>query len=54
MYLPPADLQAGRRVVVAGIGPAGTGMEEIYQVTSALKFIPWGKQVAVLTELRWW
>ena len=27
-------------------------MEEIYQVTSALKFIPWGKQVAVLTDGR--
>lgn len=45
-------VQAGDVVVVAGIGPAGTGMEEIYQVTSALKFIPWGKQVAVLTDGR--
>lgn len=45
-------VKAGDVVVVAGIGPAGTGMEEIYQVTSALKFIPWGKQVAVLTDGR--
>lgn len=45
-------VQAGDVVVVAGIGPAGTGMEEIYQITSALKFIPWGKQVAVLTDGR--
>jgi dihydroxyacid dehydratase/phosphogluconate dehydratase len=27
-------------------------MEETYQVTSALKFLPWGKQVAVLTDAR--
>jgi dihydroxyacid dehydratase/phosphogluconate dehydratase len=27
-------------------------MEETYQVTSALKFIPWGKTVAVLTDAR--
>jgi len=33
-------------------GPMGAGMEEIYQVTSALKFIPWGKEVAVLTDAR--
>ena len=45
-------VRAGDVVVVAGIGPAGTGMEEIYQITSALKFIPWGKRVAVLTDGR--
>jgi dihydroxyacid dehydratase/phosphogluconate dehydratase len=30
----------------------GSGMEEIYQITSALKFLPWGKQVAVVTDAR--
>src|SRR6476646_1843190 len=30
----------------------GAGMEEIYQITSALKFLPWGKTVAVLTDAR--
>ena len=30
-------------VVLIGAGPLGTGMEETYQLTSALKFIPWGK-----------
>jgi dihydroxyacid dehydratase/phosphogluconate dehydratase len=35
-----------------GVGPMGTGMEETYQVTSALKFIPWGKTVALLTDAR--
>jgi putative YjhG/YagF family dehydratase len=43
---------AGDVVVMAGLGPHGTGMEETYQVTSALKFIPWGKSVAVLTDAR--
>src|SRR5580765_5144189 len=27
-------------------------MEEIYQITSALKHLEWGKQVAVLTDAR--
>jgi dihydroxyacid dehydratase/phosphogluconate dehydratase len=38
--------------VLAGIGPMGTGMEETYQVTGALKFLPEGKQVALLTDAR--
>lgn len=33
-------------------GPMGSGMEEIFQVTSALKYLPWGKHVAVLTDAR--
>jgi putative YjhG/YagF family dehydratase len=45
-------LQPGDVLVLAGLGPRGTGMEETYQVTSALKFLPWGKQVAVLTDAR--
>ncbi len=45
-------IQAGDVMVLAGIGPMGTGMEETYQVTSALKFLPFGKQVALLTDAR--
>ncbi|MBZ0315663.1 MAG: YjhG/YagF family D-xylonate dehydratase [Anaerolineae bacterium] len=45
-------VQAGDIVVMIGVGPSGTGMEETYQVTSALKFIPWGKTVSVLTDAR--
>lgn len=45
-------IEAGDVVVLIGCGPTGTGMEEIYQVTSALKFIPWGKTVSVLTDAR--
>jgi xylonate dehydratase len=45
-------LQPGNVLVLIGGGPSGTGMEETYQVTSALKFIPWGKSVPVLTDAR--
>ncbi|MBT5019385.1 MAG: YjhG/YagF family D-xylonate dehydratase, partial [Planctomicrobium sp.] len=33
-------------------GPLGSGMEETYQITSALKFLKWGKEVAVITDAR--
>jgi xylonate dehydratase len=45
-------IQAGDVLVLAGIGPMGTGMEETYQVTGALKHVPYGKQVALLTDAR--
>jgi len=45
-------LQAGTVMILIGRGPIGAGMEETYQVTSALKFLPWGKQVAVVTDAR--
>lgn len=38
-------------VLVCG-GPAGAGMEEIYQITSALKQLPHLRHVAVLTDAR--
>jgi dihydroxyacid dehydratase/phosphogluconate dehydratase len=45
-------IQSGDVLVIAGIGPMGTGMEETYQVTSALKHLPFGKDVALLTDAR--
>jgi len=45
-------IQAGDVLVLTGIGPMGTGMEETYQVTSALKHLPNGKHVALLTDAR--
>ena len=39
-------------IVLICRGPLGAGMEEIYQITSALKHLPWGKHVAVLTDAR--
>ncbi|MEA3213324.1 MAG: xylonate dehydratase [Chthoniobacter sp.] len=43
---------AGDVMVFAGAGPLGTGMEETYQLTSALKALPFGKHVALLTDAR--
>lgn len=45
-------VQAGDVMVLLGCGPLGTGMEETYQVTSALKHLPFGKHVALLTDAR--
>lgn len=45
-------VQPGDVLVLAGVGPMGTGMEETYQLTSALKFIPWGKHVPIITDAR--
>ncbi len=44
-------IRPGEVIVLAGIGPA-VGMPETYQVTSALKYLPHGKQVALLTDGR--
>ncbi|MEO6569500.1 MAG: YjhG/YagF family D-xylonate dehydratase [Opitutaceae bacterium] len=46
------QLKAGDVLVLAGIGPMGTGMEETYQVTSALKNLPYGKYIALITDAR--
>ena len=45
-------LQPGDILVLIGRGPLGTGMEETYQLTSALKFLKWGKEVAIVTDAR--
>ena len=45
-------IKAGDILVLTGIGPMGTGMEETYQVTGALKHMPYGKHVALLTDAR--
>lgn len=45
-------IEPGDIMVLAGIGPMGTGMEETYQITSALKHLPFGKHVALLTDAR--
>ena len=48
----PAPLSPGDILVLICRGPIGAGMEETYQLTSALKFILWGKTVAILTDAR--
>jgi xylonate dehydratase len=45
-------IRAGDVLVVMGCGPMGTGMEETYQLTGALKHLPFGKHVALITDAR--
>jgi xylonate dehydratase len=46
------EIAQGDVVVLICSGPAGAGMQEIYQVTAALKQLPYCKHVAVLTDAR--
>jgi xylonate dehydratase len=45
-------IQAGDILVLMCRGPMGSGMEETYQLTSALKHLPFGKHVALITDAR--
>lgn len=45
-------IQPGDVLVLIGRGPMGSGMEETYQLTSALRHLPLGKRVALLTDAR--
>jgi putative YjhG/YagF family dehydratase len=46
------DVKPGDILVLICAGPMGSGMEEILQVTGALKHLSWGKDVAVVTDGR--
>jgi putative YjhG/YagF family dehydratase len=48
----PDQVKPGEIIVLICRGPLGSGMEEIYQITSALKHLAFGKHVAVLTDAR--
>jgi putative YjhG/YagF family dehydratase len=45
-------IHAGDVIVLICRGPLGAGMEEVYQVTSALKYLDVGRQVALVTDAR--
>ncbi|MCL4179891.1 MAG: YjhG/YagF family D-xylonate dehydratase [Verrucomicrobia bacterium] len=45
-------IRAGDVMVLMGRGPMGSGMEETYQLTAALRYLPFGKQVALVTDAR--
>jgi len=45
-------IHPGDVLVLIGRGPLGSGMEEIYQITAALRYLSWGHEVAVLTDAR--
>ena len=46
------SIQPGDVMVLIGRGPLGCGMEETAQITIALKYLPWGKEVALITDAR--
>jgi dihydroxyacid dehydratase/phosphogluconate dehydratase len=45
-------VKPGDVIVLICRGPMGAGMEETYQITSALRHLPFGKHVAVVTDAR--
>jgi dihydroxyacid dehydratase/phosphogluconate dehydratase len=45
-------ISRGDVLVLMCRGPMGAGMEETYQITSALRHLPFGKHVAVITDAR--
>jgi dihydroxyacid dehydratase/phosphogluconate dehydratase len=46
------EVHPGDIMVLMGGGPLGTGMEETYQVTSALKHLSYGKEISLVTDAR--
>jgi dihydroxyacid dehydratase/phosphogluconate dehydratase len=48
----PERIRSGDILVLICRGPIGAGMEEIFEITAALKHLPWGRDVAVLTDAR--
>jgi len=45
-------IKEGDVIVLIGLGPIGCGMPETAQITIALKHLPWGKNVALITDGR--
>lgn len=45
-------ISAGDVIVLVGRGPMGSGMEETFQLTGALRYLPFGKHVALITDAR--
>jgi len=45
-------IQPGEVLVLAGLGPRGAGMEEVYQVTAALRYLDLARDVALVTDAR--
>jgi len=48
----PERVRPGDVLVLISRGPMGSGMEETYQLTSALKHLDWGREVAIVTDAR--
>ncbi len=50
--LSDSPMRAGDIIILIGCGPLGTGMEETFQLTAALRYLPEGKHVALITDAR--
>jgi dihydroxyacid dehydratase/phosphogluconate dehydratase len=48
----PDGIKPGDVLVLMCRGPMGSGMEEIYQITAALRYLDFGKEVALITDAR--
>ena len=46
------SIRPGDVMVLCCRGPMGTGMEEVYQITAALKHLSFGKEVSLITDAR--
>ena len=47
-----SPVKPGDIVILCSRGPIGTGMEETAQLTLALKYVSWGREVTLLTDAR--
>ena len=45
-------IRPGDVIVLMGRGPVGSGMEEVFQLTSSLRYLSWGHEVALVTDAR--
>jgi len=45
-------VEPGDVIVLVGRGPLGSGMEETYQLTSTLRYLPAGRGIALVTDAR--
>lgn len=46
------SIRPGDIMVLICRGPMGTGMEEVYQITSALRYLPFAREVSLITDAR--
>ncbi len=45
-------VRPGDVIVLMGRGPMGSGMEEVFQLTAALRYLSWGREVSLITDAR--
>ncbi|MBI4218906.1 MAG: YjhG/YagF family D-xylonate dehydratase [Chloroflexi bacterium] len=48
----PDRIKQGDIMILTCAGPMGSGMEEVFQVTAALRYLSYGKHVALITDAR--